>query len=375
MMTKALEPTVRVRRGEAGYSLVELLVSMGITVVVVGTTMMAMNNALRATETAQMVTATNGTLRTSMDLMVRDLLQVAAGLPPGHTLSIPSGLNSAAVLLPGPPVGNDGDDTDFQTASGATSISAVMPGPGLGPVVNGVATDIFTVLMADNTFGDVAITAATGTSVTVTPAVNIATGVDRVVPGQLMMVEKGSTALLLQVTAVDTGARTLSFADTDSLNLNQPLAAAGSLAALNAAAPANTPSAVSLTRVRMISYYIDARNPDHPRLTRRVNNGDPTDFDNELGTTVAVDIEGLQVSYDLADANANASIVRFVAADLTTSGACNPVACNVNQIRKMNITLTGRSQRPATASREYFRNAVSTQVSLRGMAFVDEYFQ
>ena len=41
----------------------------------------------------------------------------------------------------------------------------------------------------------------------------------------------------------------------------------------------------------------------------------------------------------------------------------------------MNITLTGRSQRPATVSREYFRNAVSTQVSLRGMAFVDEYFQ
>ena len=375
MMTQALDPIGRIRRGEAGYSLVELLVSMGITVVVVGTTMMAMNNALRATETAQMVTAMNGTLRTSMDLMVRDLLQVAAGLPPGHTLALPSGANSAAVLLPGPPVGNNGLNTAFQTAVGDTSISAVMPGPGLGPVVNGVATDIVRVLMADNTFGDVAITAATSTTVTVTAAVNIATGVDRVVPGQLMMVEKGSTALLLQVTAVDTGARVLSFADTDSLNLNQPLAAAGSLTTLNATAPANTPSAVSLTRVRMITFYIDSTIPDHPRLVRRINNGDPTTFDNTLGTAVAVDVENLQVSYDLADANANASNVRFVAADLAPGGACNLVACNVNQIRKMNITLTGRSQRPATVSREYFRNAVSTQVSLRGMAFVDEYFQ
>jgi type II secretory pathway pseudopilin PulG len=374
MRTEQLQ-TVRAQRGDAGYSLVELLVSMGITVVIVGTTMMAMNNALRAAETAQMVTSVNGTLRTSMDLMVRDLLQVAAGLPPGHTLSIPSGANSARVLLPGPPIGNDGADTDFETEDTATTLSAVIPGPGLGPVVNGVATDIVTVLMADNTFGDVAITAATSTTVDVTAAVNIATGVDRIVPGQLMMVEKGSTALLLQVTAVDTGNRRLSFDDTDSLNLNQPIAAAGSLAALNAQAPANTPSAVSLTRVRMISYYIDARNPDHPRLVRRVNNGHPTDFDNTLGTAVAVDVENLQVSYDLADANANASNVRFVAADLTTSGACNPVACSVNQIRKMNITLTGRSQRPATVSREYFRNAVSTQVSLRGMAFVDEYFQ
>ena len=368
MMTKDL-------RHAAGYSLVELLVSMGITTVVVGTTMMAMNNALRATETAQLMTAMNGTIRTSMDLMVRDLLQVAAGLPPGHTLSIPTGANSAPVLLPGPPVGNAGLNTAFQTAGGATSISAVIPGPGLGPVVNGVATDIVTVLMADNTFGDVAITAATGTTVDVTAAVNIATGVDRVVAGQLMMVEKGSLSILLQVTGVDTANRRLSFLDTDSLNLNQPIAAAGTLAVLNATAPANTVSAVALTRVRMVSYYIDTRIPDHPRLVRRINNGHPTTFDNTLGTAVAVDVENLQVSYDLADTNANPSNVRFVAADFLAGGACGAVACSLNQIRKMNITLTGRSRQPAQVSREYFRNSVTTQVSLRGMAFVDEYLQ
>ena len=362
-------------RHASGYSLVELLVSMAITTVVVGTTMAAMNNALRATETAQMVTSMNGTLRTSMDLMVRDLLQVAAGLPPGHTVGIPSGTNSAPVLLPGPPIGNGGVNTAFQTAAGATNISAVIPGPGLGPVVNGVATDIVTVLMADNTFGDVAITAATGTTVDVTAAVNIATGVDRVVPGQLMLAEKGSLALLLQVTSVDLPNRRLTFADTDSLNLNQPTAQFGSLATLNATAPANTPSAVTLTRVRMIAYYIDTTVPDHPRLVRRVNNGHATTFDNTLGTAVAVDVEHLQVTYDLADANANPSNVRFVAADFLAGGACGATPCNLNQIRKMNITLTGRSSRPSTASRQYFRNSVSTQVSLRGMAFVDEYLQ
>ncbi len=375
-MARDSRPIGRARTGEAGFSLLELLVSMGIMVAVVGATMMMMNNALRAAETAQMVTTVNGNLRTSMDLMVRDLLQVAAGLPPGHTVSIPSGLNSARVLLPGPPVGNTGANTAFETGSTQTTLSAVMPGPGMGPLVNGVATDMVTVLMADNTFGDVAITAATGTTVTVTSAVNIATGVDRVVPGQLMMAEKGSQAILLQVTDVNTATRVVTFADTDSLNLNQPIAAAGSLTALNAAAPANTPSAIALTRIRMVTYYIDNRNPDHPRLVRRINNGHPTDFSNLLnGTAIAVDVERLQVTYDLADAGANISNIRFVPADLTTGGACNPTACSVNQIRKMNITLTGRSSKPAQASREYFRNSVTTQVSLRGMAFVDEYFQ
>ena len=130
-----------------------------------------------------------------------------------------------------------------------------------------------------------------------------------------------------------------------------------------------------MTRVRMITFYLDTRIPAHPRLVRRVNNGDPTTFDNTLGTAVAVDVENLQIQ--LRPGGLATRTRRTCASSPRTWWRAAPCAraCSVNQIRKMNITLTGRSRQPSTASREFFRNSVSPQVSLRGMAFVDEYFQ
>jgi prepilin-type N-terminal cleavage/methylation domain-containing protein len=360
-------PVHRRAGGAAGFTLLELLVATAIMVTVLGATMVAMNNALRANETAVLVTSMNNTLRTGMDLMIRDLLQVGSGLPPGHVILTPSGAGATPIRIPGP-VGSN-----FTNVAGDTDISAVLPGPGLGPVVNGVPTDIITVLMADNNFNDIGLTDITSTSVDVVTTVNIATGPDRVVPGQLMMVEKGSLSSLVQVTAVNPSTRRITFAAGDSLNLNQPTAAAGSLAALDLAAPTNALTNTSITRVRMITYYLDTQIARRPRLMRRINNGHPTTFDNNLGTAVAVDVENMQLTYDLADGVNNPSSVRFVAADLTPAGPCNPNPCSVNQIRKVNVVLTGRSTKQFRPTAQFFRNSLTSQVSLRGMAFVDEY--
>ena len=139
------------------------------------------------------------------------------------------------------------------------------------------------------------------------------------------------------------------------------------------AAPATQVIPTIATRIRMISYYIDNTDPTRPRLVRRINNGNPTVFDNTLGTAVAMDIENLQFSFDIADANGNPSNVRFTAADLTGTGACAPNPCNLNQIRKINIVLTGRTKASVQLGGRRFRNTLTSQVSLRGMAFVDEY--
>ena len=127
------------------------------------------------------------------------------------------------------------------------------------------------------------------------------------------------------------------------------------------------------TRVRMISYYIDNTDTLHPRLVRRINNGSPTVFDNTSGTTVAFDVDKLQISYDLADNATNPSYVKFNAADLAGGGACGVPACSVNQVRKINVTLGTRSRKPFSVSGRYFHNQLTTQISLRGMAFVNEY--
>jgi prepilin-type N-terminal cleavage/methylation domain-containing protein len=366
-----------------GFTMVELLISMFISLIVLGSAVTAMQHALRLNETVQSVSGVNNTLRTGMDLMVRDMLQVGSGLPPAHAIQTPSGNGSTRVRIPGPP------GTVFTNTASDLDLNAVNPNPGGGPVLNGVATDVLTVLAADTNFIDMPLIALTNTTMDVAAtnpsdglAINIATGPDRILPGQLIMLQKGATTALVEVTAVDTANRRLTFANSDSLNLNQTAAAAGNVAALRATAPPDvlpvSPATqiipTNATRIRMITYYIDATDIVRPELVRRINNGSPTAFDNTTGVAVAMDIENLQFTYDLADGLTNPASVRFSAADLGGTGACAPNPCSVNQIRKINILLTGRSKKSVQLSGGMFRNSLTSQVSLRGMAYVDEYF-
>ena len=264
------------------------------------------------------------------------------------------------------------------------------PGPGLGPVVNGVATDMITVLEADSAFDHRSLLAlaADGSSMTVSKPQPDGTvcdisngGPDDILPGQLILLTKGSAAALVQVTTVD-GDQKAFFAVNDSLNLNQPNAAAGNITALLATVPADVlPPAgqpqylpTQATRIRMISYYLDATTtPLRPRLVRRMNNGDPLVFNNALGNVVAFDVEGLLVSYDINDSATNPSGVKFNAADIAGTGACAPNPCNMNQIRKASVTLAGRSPIVSKVSGLFFRNSLATEISLRSLAFVDRY--
>lgn len=359
---------------QAGYSLAEFITAMGIMTVVMGATMGGLAEVLKGNDAVLHMTGMNNSLRAGMDMIVRDLLQVGSGLPPSHSITIPSGAGSQRLRIPGPP------NSNFQTPIGATTIAAVIPGAGAGPVVDGVATDTLTVLMADNTFLNVGTTAVGANSVTVAAngsdglPLNLATGADRVVAGQLMLVMKGSFTALVQVTSVNTVTRVLTFADGDSLRMNQAGAALGNLGTLNAAAPANSPAHTNVSRVRMISYYIDAvTDPEHPRLVRRVNNGHPLNFDNTSGTAVALDIENLQFTYDISNGTGNPGGVEMTESDQNIVGTCTPNPCAPTQVRKVNVLLTGRSSNGTNVKDRVFRNSLQSQVSLRGMAFVDEY--
>jgi prepilin-type N-terminal cleavage/methylation domain-containing protein len=373
----------RTRRGTAsGFSLIEVMVSVGIMSVIMAATMSALSQAMKANQTAQLVTGMNNSLRTGMDLMIRDLLQVGSGLPPGHFVLIPS---TSQINMPGPPL------TTYKSVAGDLDLNAVNPGYRLGPVVAGIATDTLTTLAADSTFSHVGLTARAtdGSWIDVDPAINIGTGPDKVMPGQLILLEKGSYTVLLQVTAVTPASRRITFGSTDSLNLNKHTAPSGSVNGTNGLnnfapspdtalpSPQTNPVTPFLhtvaTRIRMISYYIDNTNTAHPKLVRRINNGNEITFDNTSGSTVAFDVDNLQVSYDIANGGTNPANVKFAPADYLVTGPCMPAACSVNQIRKVNITLGGRSRLVYSGTRQFFHNSLSTQVSLRGMAFVNEY--
>jgi prepilin-type N-terminal cleavage/methylation domain-containing protein len=351
-----------------GFSLTELIVSIGIITIVMGATLAGLSDMMKGNELVMSIASMNSNLRGGMDLMVRDMLQAASGLPGSHTVSIPNGAGSARVNLPGPP------GPVFQLPVDQPFMPAVIPRNGAGPVINGVATDVVSILMADNDFLDATLTAVTDTQVTVSAASFIAAGPARVTEGQLMMISKGSVNTLVQVTAVDVPNRRLTFDDGDSLNLNQAGAANGSLAALNADVPVNDPTATRISRVRLLTYYLDnTTDPARPRLVRRINNGHPTVFNNALGTAVAVDVYDLQVTYDITNGVGNPSGVDMSAADLGGGGACAPDPCAETQIRKVTLLLTARAPNQVSGNTSFLTNTLESQVSLRAMAFVDRY--
>lgn len=375
--------TARHAADERGFSLIEMIVSLGIMALVMSGVLSAMLNATRANDTVKLSTQSNNNLRVAMDLMVRDMLQVGQGLPTGRVVGIPSGAGAAAVRRPGP-----NDPAANPTAMvltfdpGLVALPAIVSGPGLGPAINGRPSDMITTLSADSAFEGVRLTALTGTQMTVVPTMNITDtpdlARDNLAVGDLIMFTKGSMSTLKAVTAI-TG-NVVTFAPGDPMNLNQasaavlgtlpnyvslvPETAACQLPPPNPCGQMVVPSIA--TRIRMISYYLDPVDTGRGlRLMRRINARAPT--------VVAFSMEGLAFTYDLIDDVANPTGVRLDGADLDGTGTCAPLECSPNQARKVNVVMNGRSSQPQQQTRRFLRNTLSTQISLRSLALVDRY--
>ena len=146
-----------------GFTLVELLSRSAITTLVLGATMGALGNAVRAADAAALITGLNDSLRNGMDLMVRDLLQGGQGLPSGRVIQIPSGTGAAAdqacrVRQPRPTPTPEPSSARRRRRT-CLQVTAIIPGPGRGPVVlAGQPTDMITVLAADSAFDSVRLT-------------------------------------------------------------------------------------------------------------------------------------------------------------------------------------------------------------------------
>ena len=125
----------------------------------------------------------------------------------------------------------------------------------------------------------------------------------------------------------------------------------------------------------MITYYIeDTTDPEHPRLVRRVNNGDPTTFDNDLGTAVALDVTDLQFAFDIVNGTNNPGDVEMnVGRPDRHRRVRARTRAAARRCARSTWTLTGRSQNRVPPRMVFLHNTLESQVSFRGMAFVDQY--
>ena len=329
-----------------GFGLLELMIGIGLTLVILATTMVALNDGVRLSDTAQAVSEMRHNGRNGLNIMKRDLIQTGQGIPTGG-IPIPSGAGVTPIVRPGPGV----------LSFGASSVvlPAVTPGQALGLMVNGRLTDIITLLYADQTLvldtNPLDAIAADGSAMTVNAATSIAGAENGIAIGDLILFSNPLGHAVQQVTSL-VDAQTVAFGSIDSMNLNQRTAPAGTIVQLQDG-PGSFPTTTA-RRIWMITYFVDNTDPDAPKLMRVVNNGTPR--------PIALDVEDVQFTFDLVDGYTNP-------ADVDTP----PVGNSPAQIRKVNLMLATRSREQDARTGRHQYQTLRTQVALRSLSFLDRY--
>lgn len=373
---------------QKGFSLLEVLIATAVMVGIVGATVGALTDATRATQAVVMMADTQENLRAGLNYITRDLTQSGEGIPQGG-ITIPT----TGVVWPG-------TGGDFATGSTKWSVlPAISPGYQLGPATStsNVNTDVLTVVYGDTTLQDTNFTPShwlneypinlasscpsgsitnSGTSPNVTTTitfdathcVHINTGNTGLNVGDLILLQNNASACsggnsIIASESCDTNANggTMALRVITGVNTttNTITLAHGDAFGLNGGATVSTSATWTATRVWMITYYINNSNTLRPQLMREVNlNGA-----NEVGDV----IENLQVFYDLLNPSASPPGI------LSPEGQENPAVANLPYIRDAYVFLAARSSSSYGSSGNYFRNNLETVVSIRGLAFYNEY--
>ena len=272
----------------------------------------------------------------------------------------------------------------------ATSLNPIT-----GATLTGVRTDIINIIYADNILQDTAnhylysypvIQAApstpvcagtinaTGASVTLAPACFIMPGATNpITTGNLIMFHNQNGTALEYVTSV--AGQTINFSAGDPAGLNQTGKALGTVANL-ATSPGVFPPTI-VTRVWMVTYYIDATNAQNPQLIRQVNYPNyPAGAPVNPPTAIADDIENLAFSYAITSSTDPAGTYGTNQFTNGSGNASAPILPDTPaQIRAANVFLAGRSESTYTAlsTPQYMRNNLSTQVSIRSLSFNNQF--
>ena len=341
-----------------GFTIFELIIAMGLATVVLGGALALTSQAVgisdMVTQRAEM--QQNG--RVAVNLMSRDLSLAGTGFA-SEGIQLPSGTPSQDVLFACDPA----DCYVTNNVYPQDRMFAINPGDGLGPTINGVATDVITLVYRDAT-SDLGELPLEDINVEGTifefdwdfdededPVFGVKVG------DVLVFTANGFSAVGQVTHVVDDDEVRVMPGSADALNFNQPTAGFGSIKSIIPSGDPDDDDPTAETyvhRIDVITYYIDASDPDSPRLMRQVGGKPPV--------PVAENVEDLQITYDIFDETAGAAT-----ADLVDAGG------TPNLIRKTNITLTVRSPVESLLGREFQYVSLTTSVGSRNLTFRDRY--
>ena len=356
-------------RSKHGFTLIELMIAMAVGLVILGAAVGLFTKGADAVSRVTSRADMQANIRVGFNELTRDLYRAGTGIPFGG-VPIPSAATGGTnplfacdnlqCYLPG----------NNQMAQGY--LFPVTPGNNVGPLTT-ETTDAITIAYIDPTLNWTAYTTSTITStnpitvtmpVGTTPALNDpAFGLNI---GDVMMLSNSNGQALGVVTGFNAGARTITFANGDPLNINQSAAPAGNIPSISTVGSnPKTYPLTTLSRVIMATYFIQTvvgvdGQPDS-RLMRQIGARTPQ--------PLAEHIQDLKFWYDLWNDTAGALTV--ASPDCVPTGAVPPTPAP-SLIRKVDIKIAVRSTRSDKYG-IYDNITYNTSVGPRNLSFHDRY--
>ncbi len=259
---------MKILKREGGFTIPELMISTTILLVLTGAALSTFQNALMVNDSASQLADANQNLRAGMNQLIKDVMQAGRIIGP-EGIPIPNGAGAQLIQRPSPP----NTTMNFNTTT-TTNLPDITTGYTLGPVINGVATDMLTLMTVDafmptvetpptgtvdpnegtlaSDGGSITLPAnsvwLTGDPVNDTPAMNV---------GDLVLFKNTRGMAIQTVTRKD--ATHLFFDPNDWFHFNQRGAPAGTIMQIKDVNDNVTPwsEKTTLFRVMMITYYVD----------------------------------------------------------------------------------------------------------------------
>lgn len=338
------------KKNKQGYSILELIVAMGLASVVLGGALVA---TIQSTHIAGLVYQRSDmqqNARVAINMITRDVSMAGTGFP-SNGIQLPSGNGSSDSYFAC-------DNTECHVTSNVYTnkrLNAILPAPSGGPTINGVATDALIMVFEDRTsnldqFVLLSVNAV-GKKIWFDPATVPAYNDPSVglKPGDVILLSNANGQAAATITDVlANGEVWIMPGNKDPLDLNQQgMAASGTF--MTIMGPPTTARKILVT-----VYYIDNSDPNVPLLMRQVNAHPPM--------AVAEYVENLQITYDIY--NLDASVA---ASNLDDAGGFP------NQIRKANISISVRSALRTKIGEDYQRITLTTSVGPRNLTYRDRY--
>jgi type II secretory pathway pseudopilin PulG len=294
---------------EAGYSLVELMVSLGVMLIIVGAAFALIGGSLRFANSAFYMTDAEESLRAAHESINRDLTSAGYGLKTIGNMTVP--LSFANDYLTQTPIVDSSDPNHHQlgllTADDAipadTAVSQSSPAMNFLP-----NSDRVSMLVQDQTFNSGNVVTLLAGKITVsgsTTNINVgAANIGLFQVGEIYAVVCKSSAAFGIITDINTLTNTLVMANGDGLGLNQTGTTAPISKVSVVIGGVSTQNA-SIIRLQIIQYYVNSNG----LLMRRVfgiRGGGCTE------APVAEHVTNLQFRYNASTSDANGFVTQPV---------------------------------------------------------------